>query len=387
MAVYRYRAKNSTGELQTGELTAGSRSDATAMLQEQGLFPIAVEAAAEPPAAPTVAPGKRVSPRLRAAFWHQAAQAQTAGLSMHRTLLLLADARLGPLSAFAARAGAGADEPLSQKMLREGHLFGPIDIGLIRAGEASGRIDVPMSKLAALAERELAIRFAVMPKLAYLGCLGIATILCGFVILVIAPALMAGERITAGLFIARLLLPLGVVAGALAIARGLWLSSPPLRLAASTLLLSAPVLGNLLRKLAVARFASVLAQLVDAGVPLGEALELATGALGHPRLTARLAPLPEQVRAGRPLADLLQESGVFPAQVVQMVATGEETGQTAEMLGKVADYYEGETTATSFALAAVGTVALLGLMAVVVGGLVIKGALGYAGALEGLMGP
>jgi len=387
MSVYQYRAKTSTGELKSGQVTALSRSDATAKLQEEGLFPIAVDAVASPSTTPTVAPGKRVSPRLRASFWRQAAQAQASGLSMHRTLLLLKDARLGPLSAFAARASLDDSQSLSQKMLQEKHLFGPIDIGLIRAGEASGRIDVPMTKLATLAEREMAIRFAVMPKLAYLGCVGIMTVLCGFVILVIAPALMRGDPITASLFITRLLLPLALVAAAAAFVRSAWIATPALRLGASRVLLSLPVVGNLLRKLAITRFASVLSQLVDAGVPLGEALELAIGALGAPQLVARMAPIPEQIRAGRPLADLMAESDVFPAQVVQMVATGEETGQTAEMLGKVADYYEGETTATSFALAAVGTVALLVVVAVVVGGLVIKGALGYAGALEGLMGP
>lgn len=387
MAVYQYRAKTSTGELQTGELHAMSRAAATQALQEQGLFPIAVDATTPPATKPQAAPGRRVSPRLRAAFWRQAAQAQASGLTMHRTLLLLADARLGPLSAFAARAAAKPDGLLSEKMRAEQHLFGPIDIGLIRAGEASGRVDVPMTKLAALAEREMAIRFAVMPKLAYLGCVVIVAVLCAFVLLAIVPALMAGERITAGLFITKLLLPVAAFAGLVVVGRGCWVSTPALRVGVSTALLSAPVLGNLLRKLAIARFAAVLSQLVDAGVPLGEALELAIGALGTPRLMARMAAMPEQVRAGRPLSELLAESGFFPAQVVQMVATGEETGQTAEMLGKVADYYEGETTATSFALAAVSTVMLLGLVAVGIGALVIRGAMGYAGMLEGLMGP
>ena len=388
MAVYQYRARNSTGELQTGELTAVSRAAAAEQLQEQELFPIAIDPVqAEPVLKPTAAPGKRVSPRLRAAFWRQAAQAQASGLTMARMLLLLADARLGPLSAFAARAAALPDGLLSAKMQQESHLFGPIDIGLIRAGEASGRVDVPMTKLAVLAEREMAIRFAVMPKLAYLGCVGITAILCGFVILVVAPALMRGDEIGPGLFISKLLLPLALAAVAGIVLRGFWLATPALRMAVARLSLSVPVIGNLLRKLAITRFASVLSQLVDAGVPLGESLELAIGATGNPRLVDQLAPLPERIREGKTLASQMQASGVFPAQVVQMVATGEETGQTAEMLGKVADYYEGETIATSFALAAVGTVVLLFGMAVLVGGLVIKGVLGYAGMLDGLMGP
>jgi type IV pilus assembly protein PilC len=388
MAVYRYRARTSTGDLQAGELEALSRADATEQLHDLELFPIAIEPAQAAPAAkPTAAPGKRVSPKLRAAFWRQAAQAQIAGLSMHRTLLLLADAHLGPLSAFAGRAAAGPDGLLSTRMDQERHLFGPIDVGLIRAGEASGRIDVPMAKLAALAEREMAIRQAVAPKLAYLGCVGVAAVLFCFVLLVIVPALMRGEEITAGLFFTRLLLPAALALGAGVVLRGLWFATPALRLTVSGASLSIPVVGNLLRKLAIARFAAVLSQLVEAGVPLGEALELATGALGNPRLAAQLAPLPERVREGEPLSALLQQSGVFPAQVVQMVATGEETGQTAEMLGKVADYYEGETTATSFALASVATAALLFGMALLVGALVIRGAMGYAGMLDGLMGP
>lgn len=395
MTVFRYRARTSTGEPVEGEITAGARQAAVAALQEQGLFLNSLEAV--PVASPAVerpadAPGwrglvTRISLRDRSAFWRQGAQAQRAGFEASRMLRTWSIGCRGALARFAGESAetAASGTPLSALMRGRPELFGALEYGLIRAGEADGRLDARMDRLAEHFERELRLRLMLLPKLAYLGCLGVVFLLSTFCVAVIAPALMRQEPITAAMVLTRLLFPAAAVIAALVASRVALTTSRPLRRSLDRLMINLPMVGKVLRKLAVSRFANALSELIGAGLPPGEAVELAAGTAGNRHLVDRLAAAAGPVRTGTPLSAALRATGMLPPQVLEMVATGEEAGTTEEMLAKSAEYLEGEATAAAAVLVVLGTGVVFLIIALAAGALILKGALGYVGMLNQLM--
>lgn len=393
MPVFDYRARTSEGEPREGEITATGRDEAVAALHQQGLFPSAViaRAVARPATPRGSAPGvaslfRRVPLMTRCAFWRQAAQALDAGFTVHQTLGLLAESGLGQLSGFCQRklGAAARGAPLSELMAEAPDLFSPIERGLVRAGEASGRLDLQMTRLAQIQEREMEFRNSIRWRLLYLKLVGAAFVLCAFVVGVVAPAIAARQAGGGYSFWGKtfgFVWPLLAVVGGILAVRAVYAGSGATRLAVDRIKLRLPVLGPLFRKLSIARFSRSLGALVGAGLPVGEALELASESAANLHLQSYLLGLSPRVRAGEPFSSVMRETGFFPNQVVQMVRVGEETGRTDEMLAKVSDYYESEVSATTQALAISGFVATIVLAGLLVGLFVARFYLNYYGGL------
>lgn len=382
MPVFAYRARNSAGEPESGEVAAGDRAEALAILHDRGLHVSALTPLAPTPArAPAPAPGVgslflRVPLMNRAAFWRQAAQSQEAGLTLGRTLQMLAEAHHGPLSAFCRRHAPAVQDGsrLSEAMAAEPGLFSPLEVGLVRAGEASGRLDVHLRSLAEVAESELELRNSVRARIWYLGCIGTVFLITAFVVSVVAPTIQArlmGQEVSLATRVSQFALPLLLVAAVLLGWRVVYAGSGTVRLAVDRVKLSLPVLGGVLRKLAIARFCRAMSHLVAAGVALGEAIEIGAYSTGNQHLARKLLALPPRVRAGTPLSDALESTGDFPVPVIQMVRTGEETGKTDESLAKMSDYYEGEAKSATAVLVTLSFVGIMLLVGIVVGVFVV----------------
>jgi type IV pilus assembly protein PilC len=156
------------------------------------------------------------------------------------------------------------------------------------------------------------------------------------------------------------------------IAINLWYKTPQGRYTIDALLLKAPVVGMVLRKIAVARFTRTLGTLISSGVPILEGLDITSRTSGNAVVEKAIAQTRKAVEAGRSLVDPLKETDVFPGMVTQMIGVGEQTGAMDAMLQKIADFYEDEVdVAVKDMLTAIEPIMIV-FLGIVVGGVVIS---------------
>jgi type IV pilus assembly protein PilC len=151
-----------------------------------------------------------------------------------------------------------------------------------------------------------------------------------------------------------------------------WYATPQGRFAIDTVLLKLPVLGLVLRKIAVARFTRTLGTLISSGVPILEGLDITARTSGNAVVERAIAQTRKAVEAGRSLVDPLKETDVFPGMVTQMIGVGEQTGAMDAMLQKIADFYEDEVDAAVKDLLTALEPVMIVFLGIVVGGIVIS---------------
>jgi type IV pilus assembly protein PilC len=138
------------------------------------------------------------------------------------------------------------------------------------------------------------------------------------------------------------------------------------------LLLKVPVMGDLIKKVAIARFSRTLATMIQSGVPLLDGLDIVAKTAGNKTIEAAVYKTRASIAEGRTIAEPLQESGVFPSMVVQMVRVGQEVGTLDSMLSRIADYYEEEVDAAVEALTSLIEPFMLVFLGGTIGGLVVS---------------
>jgi type IV pilus assembly protein PilC len=411
MAVFAYRARNSDGVFSDGQIEAESRDEARRLLQEQGFFLQSLEpvgqrlssgprrgGSADAPAAPAAAelppaPGLasllvKVPLMQRCAFWRQGEQSVRAGLSLNQILDMTGQGH--GLLAMWARRNLGrvtAGVPLSELMAPERVLFSALETAMVRAGEANGRLDVQMHRLAKHFEREMEVWNMLRFRLIYLG-LTIISLFCSmFVVLVVAPLIYAtqmGQHPGWTGPILKFCLPLVILAAVAFGLRATQTTSATLRFNLDRWKLQPPVIGPLFRKIAVARYVRALGDLIGAGLPIGEAAEIAAPTCGNLYLTAVLNAVPEQLRRGLSLTEALVGCCQMPDTALQMVRTGETTGSVDQLLDKLADWYEQEALTATQMLVNLGFVLSGLVMAIIVGIFAIHVVTGlYTGGIMG----
>jgi type IV pilus assembly protein PilC len=167
------------------------------------------------------------------------------------------------------------------------------------------------------------------------------------------------------------LLIVAAIAGAI-VALKFWYATPQGRYAIDATLLKLPLIGILLRKIAVARFTRTLGTLISSGVPILEGLDITAHTSGNAVIEKSLLYVRKSLEAGKNLADPLKETNVFPGMVTQMIGVGEQTGAMDAMLQKIADFYEDEVDSAVKDLLAALEPAMIVFLGVVVGGIVIS---------------
>jgi type IV pilus assembly protein PilC len=151
-----------------------------------------------------------------------------------------------------------------------------------------------------------------------------------------------------------------------------WQGTPVGRMAIDRALLRIPLIGLLLRKIAVARFTRTLGTLISSGVPILEGLDITARTSGNAVIEKALLQVRKALEAGRTLAEPLKETDVFPGMVTQMIGVGEQTGAMDAMLQKIADFYEDEVDAAVKDLLTAMEPMIIVFLGVVVGGIVIS---------------
>lgn len=351
MPSFRYQAISADGSIQAGTLSAPDRASVVKLLAQRGETPLEVEMSAADLAAAT---GRRASrPSISRAeladLVRELATALEAGLPLMQALRTVrrqaASKNLQAILDFVIeRVEAGV--PLHTAAKEYGSPFDDMTTGMLRAADASGRNAEIMHQLADLLERSVELRREVIGAVIY--PLMIAGLIAVSVVILIVFVL---PRVMKPILSASLDLPMPtlilmgisdflatwwlVIIGAMVMlfvtARN-WLASPENRLRFDGFVLGVPVLGRLVRDIAVARFTRTLGTLVSAGIPILSALRIVRDTLGNSALTRAVDQVSDKVTTGQSLADPLERSGYFPPLLVQIVNIGERSGRLEQML-------------------------------------------------------
>ncbi len=350
-AGFRYRAIRADGARISGEIAGSSREDAMARIRAGGLVPVALE-----PVARVAGQARlRASARARAAsraLIGELAVLLRAGLPLDRALALaidnIEDAGIaGAMVALLQAVREGA--PLSRAMRDAPALFTETDAAMAEAGEAGGRLADSLERLAAMLEQQAELRRMVTGAMIYpAALLVIAVGVIAMMLLFVVPQfdrLLTGSNAhlppasMAVILASRWLRAWGlwalivIAAGGFALSRAL--RRPEMRGPIDAALLRVPQLGELLRRIDTARLAHTLAALLDGGVPLPVALNLARRTIGNSVIAAAIGSVAGGLREGGSLAGPLATTGVMPRMAMAFIRTGEETSQVAAMLTRL----------------------------------------------------
>jgi len=387
MPSFHYNAVDAAGRTVRAQIDADTLNAAVQRLQHQGLHILDVK-----PGYPTAQKRKSgtARPKLDAlvVFSRQFAVMIDAGLPVLRCLDVLSSQTKDPAllrAQLAVIAEIESGKPLAAALNNQPQCFTELYVSMVRAAEAGGILDTILDRLATFLEKELEIRNKVKAALTYpVLVLVFATVMLNAMFIIVLPTFsnifadldVPLPTLTAILFglahVMRTYWYIHIAVPIIAFAIGKkWTSTPKGRLSRDTILLKLPILGEVIQKIALARFARTLGTLLSSGVPLLQTIEIVSATAGNTVLANAINGCSRQIQNGRRLVEPLQESPWFPPMLTNMVEVGEETGRLAEMLEKVADFYESEVDATVKGLTSLLEPILIMFLGVVVGGIVL----------------
>ena len=388
MPVYVYRGTNRTGGAVSGEQSASNKTELMNLLRRQQIKVSKLSEKGKEFNLPTFKQG--VNAKDLAVFTRQFSVMIDAGLPLVQCLEILAgqqENKTFESVLTTTRASVEGGSTLSAAMRQHEKVFDALYVNLVEAGEAGGILDTILQRLANYIEKNVKLKRAVKSALVYpvavlLVAAGVITLLLWKVVPIFATlflglgvALPLPTRIVIGLsnFIGSIfgLLILVFFVG-IAIGLKLWHSTTNGRYILDGVLLKLPLVGILLRKIAVARFTRTLGTLISSGVPILEGLDITARTSGNAVIEKALSQVRKALEQGKNLADPLKETNVFPGMVTQMIGVGEQTGAMDAMLQKIADFYEEEVDAAVKDLLAALEPAMIVFLGVVVGGIVIS---------------
>jgi type IV pilus assembly protein PilC len=275
---------------------------------------------------------------------------------------------------------------LSDAMRKHPKVFNELYVNLVKVGETGGVLDTVLNRLSGYLEKAMALKRKVRMALMYPATVMIVAVVVVIFILTFVIPVFAGVYKKMGaelplptqivLLLSDLILGwwylvLAAMIGVVFLLRAYYKTGSG-KLQVHRLLLRLPVLGPLVRKIAVARFTRTLGVLLGSGVPILDGLAITAKTAGNKVVENAVIAARTSITAGQTVAAPLKESGVFPPMVIQMVSVGEQTGAMESMLSKVADYYEEEVDTAVAGLTSLLEPVLIVFLGVVVGGIVIS---------------
>jgi type IV pilus assembly protein PilC len=355
---FTWKGRNRGGEAQDGVLVADSRDAAVATLRRQQIQVLSIrERSRDIPLLPRFQ--RSVDSKRLAIFTRQFSVMLDAGLPLVQCLEILGeqeDSRLFKEIITAVRADVEAGSSLNEAMRRHPKAFDNLYCSMIAAGEAGGILDVILRRLATYIEKAVRLKSQVRSALIYpTAVIVIAAAVVYIILWKVIPVfaqlfaglgaqlpLLTRTVVAASNFLGRysIWIFLGVALLVIAIRR--WHKTYRGRRIIDGLMLRIPVIGELLRKIAISRFCRTLATLTSSGVPILEGLEITAKTSGNAIIEDAIMSVRKSVEEGKTISDPLQATEVFPVMVCQMINVGEQTGALDQMLSKIADFYEEE---------------------------------------------
>jgi len=388
MPVFTYSGTNAAGTKINGERIAENKQALTMSLRRERINPITIKEKGKEFALPTLGRGK-VPTKDMAIFFRQFSVMIDAGLPLVQCLEILAsnqESMTFQKTLTGVRTSIEGGSTLANAMRQYPKVFDDLTTNMVEAGETGGILDTILQRLATYVEKAVKLRAAVKSALIY------PCSVVGIAVLIVAGLLKFVVPIFANLFVGlgvalplptRIVIKLSDLVGSfwwigIALLVGLIVGirqlrkDPRGRLFTDKLLLKMPIIGLLLRKIAVARFTRTMGTLITSGVPILEGLAITARTSGNAVLEQALMRVRKSIEEGRTIVDPLKESGVFPNMVTQMIGVGEATGAMDAMLQKIADFYEDEVDAATKDLLTLMEPIMIAFLGVAIGGIVIS---------------
>ena len=388
MPVYTYRGVNRAGAAVAGERVANNKNELAAILRREQINVSKLSEKGREFNIPTFGTG--VDEKELAIFTRQFSVMIDAGLPLVQCLEILAgqqENKTFQKILNGVRASVEGGTTLSAAMKQHEKVFDPLYYNMVEAGETGGILDTILQRLSSYIEKNVKLKRAVKSAMIY--PIAVLSIAAGVIVLLLWKVVPIFVTLFNGLD-ATLPLPTRIVIGlsnfvgsvygfliAVFFAGGifalkLWYGTPQGRMMLDTVILKVPVVGDVLRKIAVARFTRTLGTLISSGVPILEGLDITARTSGNAVVEKAISQTRTAVEAGRSLVDPLKETDVFPGMVTQMIGVGEQTGAMDAMLQKIADFYEDEVdAAVKDMLTAIEPIMIV-VLGTVVGGVVVS---------------
>jgi type IV pilus assembly protein PilC len=392
MPTFAYAGRTRGGETVTGERAADTMDSVVQALRREQVLVTQIKPVSEKTAAksggtkPMKARG--VDAKSLAVFVRQFSVMIDAGLPLVQCLEILGSQEEDKHFAaviLATRGDVESGASLADAMRKHPKTFDPLFTNMIAAGEAGGILDTILKRLATYIEKAVKLQQQVKSAMIYpIAVIVIATVVVGVILWKVIPTF---ANLFAGLG-AELPLPTRVV---IALSNGLvrfgpfvvvgiggalygfksYYATPNGRRTIDALILKMPILGPLMRKIAVARFCRTLSTLLASGVSILEALDITAKTAGNAIIEEAIQTTRKSIERGETIAQPLKDTAVFPSMVVQMIGVGEATGALDTMLGKIADFYEEEVDVAVAGLLTLMEPLMIALLGGIVGGIVI----------------
>lgn len=354
LSFFRYTACEESGRKIQGVLEAPDRAAAVATLSHRGVHILDVREQKNGAAAKTSAGSRKVTRSDLALFTRRLADLSAAGLPLDRAVSLAGEqsdsARLRTVCHEAVN-DVHSGLPVSEALAKHGDLFPTMYTMTLRAGEASGQFPEVATKLAELQQLEVRRRSEITGALLYPSILVCASVcVVGFMEFFVVPKLApvfdslgselpASTAVLLGVSSAVVdhWLPILIIAALAVFGYRTWSRSAAAKNFRDRVALKIPLIGGIIEKAVISRYARVLGTLLYGGVPILESLKIAGAATGNKLFEQSSTAVQGDVRDGKRLADAMTETGAFSNVLVQMVAVGEETGDLPRMLGRVSE--------------------------------------------------
>ncbi|HEV8609684.1 MAG TPA: type II secretion system F family protein [Thermoanaerobaculia bacterium] len=386
MPSYAWKGRNRAGMVQEGAMVAESKELALAQLRRQNIVVTGIRERGKEISLSKV--GRKVPPKTLAVFTRQFSVMIDAGLPLVQCLEILAlqqEHKNFQKILLQVRQDVEAGSTLADAMRRHPKAFDTLYVNMIAAGEAGGILDTILQRLSVYIEKAVKLRSQVRSALIYpVAVIVIAAIVVAVILLKVIPTFAAlftslGAElpfptrvvIASSNFLARYFIFFVVGIGVFAYAIRRYYRTYRGRRVIDGFLLKLPILGMILRKIAVARFCRTLATLTSSGVPILESLDITARTAGNAIVEDAVLETRKSVEGGKTIVEPLKDSNVFPNMVVQMIGVGEQTGALDAMLNKIADFYEDEVDAAVQGLVKLMEPVMIFILGIIIGGIVI----------------
>jgi type IV pilus assembly protein PilC len=390
MPKFSWEGKTRTGVMQKGDMEAASEAAVTALLRRQGIQPARIKERGKGLDIEIKLPGfkPKITTKDLVVFTRQFATMIDAGLPLVQCLDILGrqqDNKTFKQILVQVKESVESGSTFAEALKKHPKAFDDLYVNLVAAGEVGGILDTILNRLAAYIEKALKLKKKVKSAMTYpTTIIGIAFVVIAVILIFVIPAfekmfadfggsLPMPTQIVINMsnFIQSYIL---VIIGAIVLfIAGFkrFYRTPKGRELVDDVALKLPVMGILIRKVAVAKFTRTLGTMISSGVPILDGLDIVAKTAGNKTVEKAIYRVKQSISEGKTIAEPLEKSGVFPPMVCQMIAVGEQSGALDTMLNKIADFYDDEVDDAVGNLTAMMEPLLMLFLGTTVGGLVI----------------
>ncbi len=379
---FTWEGKDKTGKTVRGEMRAASEAVVSTTLRRQAILPVKIKKQ-------TFRKGGKVGEKDITLFTRQLATMLKSGVPLLQAFDIVAKGSSNTAVArllMDVKSEVETGSALNQAFRKHPLYFDALYCNLIEAGEQAGILDALLERLATYKEKILAIKSKIKAALFYpVSVLVVAFIVMAVIMIFVIPSFKKvftsfGADLPAptllviaisDFFVDNWYFIFGGIGGGIYAFFYVWKRSVPMQIVMDRMILRLPIFGPVVRKATIARWTRTLSTMFAAGVPLVEALTSVGGAAGNHIYKIATQQIQNEVSTGSSLTVAMQNAEVFPSMVIQMVSIGEESGQLDSMLGKVADFFEGEVDDAVDALSSLMEPMIMVVLGTLIGGMIV----------------